>query len=72
MNKKFLLRLDWVSILIFLILVSFGILNIYSATFSEFSISIFNMQNPAGKQFWIFYNIFSNSSIYFICKNKFF
>ena len=54
MNKNFLLRLDWVSILIFLILVSFGILNIYSATFSEFSISIFNMQNPAGKQFWIF------------------
>tara|TARA_B100000575_G_scaffold200622_1_gene162553 strand:+ start:36910 stop:38163 length:1254 start_codon:yes stop_codon:yes gene_type:complete len=54
MNKNFLLRLDWVSILIFLILVSFGILNIYSATFSEFSISIFNTQNPAGKQFWIF------------------
>ena len=54
MNKKFLSRLDWLSILIFLILVSFGILNIYSATYSEFSISIFNLGNPAGKQFWIF------------------
>ena len=54
MNKKFLSRLDWLSILIFFILVSFGILNIYSATYSEFSISIFNSGNPAGKQFWIF------------------
>ena len=54
MNKIFFLRLDWVSILIFLMLVGFGITNIYSATFSEYSISIFNMQNPAGKQFWIF------------------
>ena len=54
MNKKFLSRLDWLSILIFLILVGFGILNIYSATYSEFSISIFNSGNPAGKQFWIF------------------
>ena len=54
MNKKILSRLDWLSILIFLILVGFGILNIYSATYSEFSISIFNSGNPAGKQFWIF------------------
>ena len=54
MNKKFLSRLDWLSILIFFILVGFGILNIYSATYSEFSISIFNLGNPAGKQFWIF------------------
>ena len=29
-------------------------MNIYSATYSEFSISIFNLGNPAGKQFWIF------------------
>ena len=54
MNKKILSRLDWLSILIFFILVGFGILNIYSATYSEFSISIFNLGNPAGKQFWIF------------------
>ena len=29
-------------------------MNIYSATYSEYSISIFNLGNPAGKQFWIF------------------
>ncbi|OUU48512.1 MAG: rod shape-determining protein RodA [Flavobacteriaceae bacterium TMED68] len=54
MNKKILSRLDWLSIFIFFILIIFGIMNIYSATYSEYSISIFNLGNPAGKQFWIF------------------
>ena len=54
MSKNIFLRLDWLSILIFLLLVSFGILSIYSTTFSEIHVSIFNWSTPAGKQFLIF------------------
>ena len=54
MNKNIFFRLDWFSILIFLLLVSFGIASIYSTTFSEIILSIFNWSTPAGKQFLIF------------------
>ena len=54
MNKNIFFRLDWFSILIFLLLVSFGIASIYSTTFSEINVSIFNWSTPAGKQFLIF------------------
>ena len=54
MSKSILFRIDWLSILIFLLLVSFGITSIYSTTFSEIHVSIFNLGTPAGKQFLIF------------------
>ena len=54
MSKNIFFRLDWLSIFIFLLLVSFGILSIYSTTFSEIQMSIFNWSAPAGKQFLIF------------------
>lgn len=54
MSKSILFRIDWLSILIFLLLVSFGITSIYSTTFSEIHVSIFNFGTPAGKQFLIF------------------
>ena len=54
MNKNIFFRLDWFSILIFLLLVSFGIASIYSTTFSEINVSIVNWSTPAGKQFLIF------------------
>ena len=54
MSKNIFFRLDWLSILIFILLVSFGIASIYSTTFSEIHVSIFNWGTPAGKQFFIF------------------
>ncbi len=54
MNKNFLLRLDWLSLLIYLFLIIFGITNIYSTTLSEATGAVFELDSPAGKQFWIF------------------
>ena len=54
MNNPFLLRIDWLSFFLYLILVSFGISNIYSTGLTEESLSIFEWTTPAGKQFWIF------------------
>ena len=46
--------MDWLSLIIYLLLVIFGIINIYSTTLSEVTVSFFDMNSPAGKQFWIF------------------
>lgn len=43
-------RLDWASILIFILLVGIGWLNIYSSTFTEESTSIFDLSQLYGKQ----------------------
>lgn len=57
MNKNIIYRLDWMLILIYLILVSFGIVNVYSATFSETSGGLFDLTQAVGKQ--VFFLIFS-------------
>ena len=54
MTKSIVLRMDWLSLIIYLLLVIFGIINIYSTTLSEVTVSLFDMNSPAGKQFWIF------------------
>ena len=54
MTKSIVLRMDWLSLMIYLLLVIFGIINIYSTTLSEVTVSLFDMNSPAGKQFWIF------------------
>ena len=54
MIKSIVLRMDWLSLIIYLLLVIFGIINIYSTTLSEVTVSLFDMNSPAGKQFWIF------------------
>ena len=46
--------MDWLSLIIYLLLVIFGIINIYSTTLSEVTVTLFDMNSPAGKQFWIF------------------
>ena len=46
--------MDWLSLIIYLLLVIFGIINIYSTTLSEVTVSLFDLNSPAGKQFWIF------------------
>ena len=54
MTKSIVLRMDWLSLIIYLLFVIFGIINIYSTTLSEVTVSLFDMNSPAGKQFWIF------------------
>ena len=54
MNKKIFFRLDWLSILLYLLLVSFGLVNIYSSGFSNTTILFWDPDYLVGKQFWIF------------------
>ncbi len=49
-GRNVLRRLDWLSILIFLLLLVIGWLNIYSSTFSEEATSIFDTSQRYGKQ----------------------
>ncbi|MGB0376679.1 MAG: rod shape-determining protein RodA, partial [Flavobacteriaceae bacterium] len=56
MSKGILFRLDWLSILIYIGLVVFGLFNIYSTTYQVEIESLFDLSQPIGKQiwFWIF------------------
>ena len=57
MNKSIIYRLDWVLIIVYLLLITFGIANIYSATFSEALNGLLDINQPVGKQ--VFFLIFS-------------
>ena len=57
MNKSIIYRLDWILIVVYLLLVSFGIANVYSATFSEALDGLFDINQPVGKQ--VFFLVFS-------------
>lgn len=57
MNKNIFFRLDWLLLVVYFALISFGILNVYSATFSETSRGMFDLTQAIGKQF--FFLIFS-------------
>ena len=70
MNKS-LYRLDWISIILYLALVSFGLVNIYSTNFNENS-SIFNFKIPVGKQFLFFMVSLFVGGVILIAKSKFF
>lgn len=52
MNKSFY-RLDWITIILYLALVSYGLINIYSTNYNENS-SLFNFSIPVVKQFIFF------------------
>ncbi len=54
MNNSLLFRLDWLSLLTYIALVSFGIINIYSTTFSDSALSLWDPTSIAGKQLWVF------------------
>lgn len=54
MNNSLLFRLDWLSLLTYIALVSFGVINIYSTTFIDSALSIWDPSSIAGKQLWIF------------------
>ena len=57
MNKNIIYRLNWSLILVNLLLVFFGIVSVYSATFSESLEGLFDTSQPVGKQ--VFFFIFS-------------
>ncbi len=57
MKDAVLTRIDWMSLSLYLILVFFGLLNVYSATYDETSQSILNISSPIGKQ--LFFTILS-------------
>jgi len=57
MNKSIFFRLDWLLLVVYFALISFGILNVYSATFNETSRGMFDLTQAIGKQF--FFLIFS-------------
>jgi rod shape determining protein RodA len=72
MNKSIIFRLDWVLLLVYLVLVSFGIVNVYSATFSETSGGLFDLTQAVGKQvFFLVFSLFTGIIILAI-NSKFF
>ena len=62
MNNSF--RIDWLTLFIYLILVSFGIANIYSSTFDSNQPELLNFNRPMGKQV-IFFGV-SIAAVIFI------
>ncbi len=54
MSNNLFFRLDWLSVLIYFSLVSFGLLNIYSATYEQSTSLLWDLSTVVGKQFWIF------------------
>ena len=54
MSNNLFFRLDWLRVLIYISLVSFGLLNIYSATYEQSTSLLWDLSTVVGKQFWIF------------------
>jgi len=50
MNRSILLSIDWITILLYFSLISFGMLNLYSATYDENFQNISFFLSPIGKQ----------------------
>ena len=63
MNRS--LRLDWITIVIYLALVCFGITNIYSSTFDENLPELFNLSRSIGKQL-IFFGVSIATAIFIL------
>ena len=63
MNKNF--RLDWITLFIYLLLVCFGITNIYSSTFDAEQPELFNLSRSIGKQL-IFFIISLSAGVFVI------
>lgn len=51
-GKSVLKRIDWLTVFIYLALLTIGWVNIYSSTFSDADVSIFNFGTLHGKQFF--------------------
>ena len=59
MNKNIIYRLDWTLMLIYLLLLIFGVVNVYSATFSQTSGGLLDFSQAIGKQLlFIIFSLF--------------
>ena len=58
-------RIDWISVIIYFCLVSFGIANIYSSTYDENNTYLFNFNRPVGKQV-LFFGVSLMSALFII------
>ena len=70
MNKTF--RIDWLTVVIYFLLVTTGILNIFSATYSSEGFSYFNYDNLAFKQCVFFIFSLVSGVLILIAPSKFF
>ncbi len=71
-RKNFLARIDWITIVIYLVFVAFGWLNIYAATFHEGqSLDLFGMDSRPSKQFVYFLAAVILAIIVLIIDSKF-
>ena len=63
MNNKYILKFDWVTLLLYMGLVTIGLVNIYSTSHSP-EVTMFSLQHAFGKQ--LFFTILSLTLILFI------
>ena len=64
--------MDWLTLLIYLLLVGFGLVNIYSATFKGEATSLFNVSEPIGKQMLFFILSLISGTVLLFTQPKFF
>ena len=72
MNNGLLFRIDGISLLIYILLVCFGLVNIYSAGYTEEMVSFWDLNTPVGKQFWFFVVSLSFMPLILLIKPNFF
>ena len=72
MNRLSILKYDLVSIALYIGLVSFGIINIYSSSFNGSSISLFDLSSIVGKQVIFFFLSIIVFIFILFTRNKFF
>ncbi len=72
MNRLGILKFDLVSITLYIGLVSFGIINIYSSSFNGSSISLFDLSSIVGKQVIFFFLSLVVFIFILFTRNKFF
>ena len=72
MNRLSILKYDLVSIALYISLVSFGIINIYSSSFNGSSTSLFDLSSIVGKQVIFFFLSLVVFIFILFTRNKFF
>ena len=72
MKDSMLSRIDWLSLLLYLFLVGFGLVNIYSATYFEEAQNLMSLSTPFGKQLFFMALSFLGGGFLLALKVKFF
>ena len=72
MKDSILSRIDWLSLLLYLFLVGFGLVNIYSATYFEEAQNLMSLSTPFGKQLFFMALSFVGGGFLLALRVKFF